>query len=206
MVWWHILWWAAFAFGGSCCFRAAEEYPMLYCVQCCCCRVHFVNNQPADYTETICMHFVCTNVLRNIICSVQCTKPLYICNVCERHSVQCTKNQNGGLLSATCTICVWATRRPPDSASSGDPVLPEMGIIRTRSSGRRHFEGTLKPSDQLFLGSSRTSKISLRLCDGSGGVWQKKSVARLSAFCLQTCKVLTGPKTFQRWYFLTPHE
>ena len=77
--------------------------------------------------------------------------------------------------------------------------LREMGIIRTRSSGRRHFEGTLKPSDhQLFLASRSTSKVSLRLCDGSGGVWQKKSVARLSAFCLQTCKVLTGPKMFQR--------
>ena len=138
-------------------------------------------------------------------------------------SVQCTKNQNSGLLSTRCTICVcellgdlqtlpravtqsclremgiirtrsldrriFETIRPPS---------PVMGIIRTRSSGRRHFEGTLKPSDhQLFLGSSRTSKVSLRLFDGSGGAWQKKSVSRSSAFCLQTCKVLTGPKMFQ---------
>ena len=141
MVWWHILWWAAFAFGGSCCFRAAEEYPMLYCVQCCCCRVHFVNNQPADYTETICMHFVCTNVLRNIICSVQCTKPLYICNVCERHSVQCTKNQNGGLLSARCIICVCEL---PGDLQTLPPAVTQSCLRWASSAPALQGGGTLR--------------------------------------------------------------
>ena len=124
-------------------------------------------------------------------------------------SVQCTKNQNSGLLSTRCTICVCELLSDLQTLPRAvtQSCLREMGIIRTRSSGRRHFEGTLKPSDhQLFLGSSRTSKVSLRLCDGSGGVWQKKSVSRSSAFCLQTCKVLTGPKMFQMWYILTAHE
>ena len=83
MVWWHILWWAAFAFGGSCCFAAAVEYhPMLYCVQCCCCRVHFVYNQSTEYTETICMHFICTNLLRHTICA------LYLCKVCSAQRIR----------------------------------------------------------------------------------------------------------------------
>ena len=50
---------------------------------------------PAEYTETICMHFICTNVLRHTICNVQGSMPLYLCNVCEAltgwHSMQCTK-------------------------------------------------------------------------------------------------------------------
>ena len=138
-------------------------------------------------------------------------------------SVQCTKNQNSGLLSTRCTICVCELlgdlqTLPPAVTQSClremgiirtrsldrrifetiRPPSPVMGIIRTRSSGRRHFEGTLKPSDhQLFLGSRSTTKVSLRLFDGSGGVWQKKSVSRSSAFFLQTCKVLIGPKIFQ---------
>ena len=180
---------------------------------------------PAEYTETICMHFICTNVLRHTICNVQGSMPLYLCNVCEAltgwHSMQCTKirivdfsahvalfvcellGDLQTLPPAVTQSCLrWASSAPAPWTSG--PLKPSdlllLGITHTRSSGRRHFEGTLKPSDPLFLSSSRTSKISLRLCDGSGGVWQSKSVARLSAFCLQTCLqgINWAKKMFQR--------
>ena len=165
------------------------------------------------------MHFICTNLLRHTICA------LYLCKVCSAQRIRIVDFSAHVALfvcvsySATSRLCLerwpspawerWASSAPaPWTGGSLKPSdLLLLGIIRTRSSGRRHFEGTLKPSDhQLFLGSSRTSKVSLRLCDGSGGVWQKKSVSRSSAFCFQTCKVLAGPKMFQRWYILTAHE
>ena len=139
MVWWHILWWAAFAFGGSCCFAAAVEYhPMLYCVQCCCCRVHFVYNQSTVYTETICMHFICTNVLRHTICA------LYLCKVCSAQRIRIVDFSAHVALfvcvsySATSRLCLQRWPSPAWERWASSAPAPWTG-------------GSLKPSELLLL-------------------------------------------------------
>ena len=132
MVWWHILWWAAFAFGGSCCFAAAVEYhPMLYCVQCCCCRVHFVYNQFTEYTETICMHFICTNLLRHTICA------LYLCKVCSAQRIRIVDFSAHVALfvcvsySATSRLCLERWPSPAwERWASSAPALQGGGTLR----------------------------------------------------------------------------
>ena len=132
MVWWHILWWAAFAFGGSCCFAAAVEYhPMLYCVQCCCCRVHFVYNQSTEYTETICMHLICTNLLRHTICA------LYLCKVCSAQRIRIVDFSAHVALfvcvsySATSRLCLQRWPSPAwERWASSAPALQGGGTLR----------------------------------------------------------------------------
>ena len=110
------------------------------------------------------MHFICTNLLRHTICA------LYLCKVCSAQRIRIV-DFSAHVALFVCELLGDLQTLPPAVTQS---CPREMGIIRTRSSGRRHFEGTLKPSDhQLFLGSRSTSKVSPRLCDGSGGVWQK---------------------------------
>ena len=94
--------------GGFPHFDGMMTHPMMGCVclwrlllLCSCCRVssnvvlcamlllqstfrlvHFVYNQSTEYTETICMHFICTNVLRHTICA------LYLCKVCSAQRIR----------------------------------------------------------------------------------------------------------------------
>ena len=93
---------------------------MLYCVQCCCCRVHFVYNQSTEYTEKNCLHFICTK-LRHTICA------LYLCKVCSAQRIRIV-DFSAHVALFVCELLGDLQTLPPAVTQS---CLREMGIIRT---------------------------------------------------------------------------